>query len=137
MRPAIDSQLPEDRIWLDKAYAIFEQMILDGNHIANFRRSELQQLEQMLTTLSRNQVRCSADPAPLPGNGQIFDAPAPLGDAPLPDTTQALDNDILPLMPDDFGFAGLTTAQIMETADAIENGDTEWMSNTMIEHSIW
>jgi hypothetical protein len=41
-------------------------------------------------------------------------------------------------MGDDGAFAsGWSAAQIMAVADSIEGIDTEWMSNAMIEHSIW
>jgi hypothetical protein len=41
-------------------------------------------------------------------------------------------------MDDDIAFtSGWTAAQIMAVADSIEGIDTEWMSNAMIEHSIW
>lgn len=41
-------------------------------------------------------------------------------------------------MEDDIAFtSGWTAAQIMAVADSIEGIDTEWMSNAMIEHSIW
>jgi hypothetical protein len=41
-------------------------------------------------------------------------------------------------MGDDGAFtSGWTAAQIMAVADSIEGIDTEWMSNAMIEHSIW
>jgi hypothetical protein len=41
-------------------------------------------------------------------------------------------------MGDDGAFnSGWTAAQIMAVADSIEGVDTEWMSNAMIEHSIW
>jgi hypothetical protein len=41
-------------------------------------------------------------------------------------------------MGDDAIFtSGWTAAQIMAVADSIEGIDTEWMSNAMIEHSIW
>lgn len=38
----------------------------------------------------------------------------------------------------ELGFTNrLTAEQIMAVADSIESIDTEWMSNAMIEHSIW
>lgn len=41
-------------------------------------------------------------------------------------------------MEEDVAFtSGWTAAQIMAVADSIEGIDTEWMSNAMIEHSIW
>lgn len=36
----------------------------------------------------------------------------------------------------DFGTT-LTSAEIMAVADSIETFDTEWVSNAMVEHSIW
>lgn len=36
----------------------------------------------------------------------------------------------------DFGTM-LTSAEIMAVADSIETFDTEWVSNAMVEHSIW
>ena len=60
----------------------------------------------------------------------------------FPPSSHIISNDLLSDpgvgMGDDNAFTnGWTAAQIMAVADSIEGIDTEWMSNAMIEHSIW
>ena len=135
MGPAIDSRLLENhRPWLDKAYAIFDEIILNGNVVASFRRSELQRLDEMLSTISSSPSSPQRNALPHLQISLLEQMPPP--------ATQPVSNDNLAAlgsgMNDEFSFAnGMTTAQLMELAESIESGDTQWMSNTMIEHSIW
>lgn len=135
--PAIHPRLFESHPnCLERAYAIFEEMIRDGNQVANFRRSELQQLDETL-------VGCiSGQPRPLAVPPFFHDvlSPASPSATPIP-AMPRYDDALLRHGPDldiecDLG-AMLTSAEIMAVADSIESQDTEWMSNAMIEHSIW
>ncbi|KAF4760048.1 hypothetical protein HAV15_006166 [Penicillium sp. str.  len=145
MGPAIDPRVLESHPnWLEKAYAIFDEMIRDGNQVAKFRRSELQQLhETIIGCLSDDQPRY----LPVP---EFFQQPNVLPDPASPSATpipgaipQSVRYDDALLRPDpdfdvecDFSTM-LTSAEIMAVADSIESYDTEWVSNAMIEHSIW
>ncbi|KAJ5834501.1 hypothetical protein N7447_000527 [Penicillium robsamsonii] len=143
MGPSIDPRLLESHPnWLEKAYAIFDEMIRDGNQVASFRRSELQQLhETLLGCISGDQPRHLEVPdffqagiVPDPASPSATPVPRPL--------PQSVRYDDALLRPDpdfdvecDFSTM-LTSAEIMAVADSIESYDTEWVSNAMIEHSI-
>lgn len=155
MGPAIDIRWTYP-VWLEKAYAIFEEIIESGNLLAKFRRSELHLLDELLSCFPQEQPRCLSAPVSFPNNvlnsgSQVSLAssfPAS-GQAHAAATAQTqLEHDILsdpgvgvgvPGMDDQkLGFTSrLTAEQIMAVADSIESIDTEWMSNAMIEHSIW
>ncbi|KAJ5341000.1 hypothetical protein N7541_010124 [Penicillium brevicompactum] len=141
--PAIDPRLLETHpTWLDKAYSIFDEMIGDGNQVASFRRAELQQLDEtLLGCISGSQPGPLAAPA-------FYQQPDGLPHPSSPSTSisasiqQPVRYDAL-LRPVheldgecDFGTM-LTSAEIMAVADSIETFDTEWVSNAMVEHSIW
>lgn len=142
--PAIDPRAFEiNPNCLEKAYAIFDEMIRDGNQVANFRRSELQQLDEtLLGCISDDHPRQLPEPAlfqqadvlvnpasslatPIPG---AMSQSVRYNDASRPDSLLDLDCDFSTM---------LTSAEIMAVADSIESYDTEWVSNAMIEHSIW
>ena len=141
MGPAIDIRWNYPA-WLEKAYTIFEDIIESGNLIAKFRRSELQLLDELLSCFPQDQPRRVPAPVSFPNN--VLNPPGPPDSlaSSFPPSAHALGHDLLsdpgPTMEDDFSFTnGLTAAQIMAVANSIENIDTEWMSNAMIEHSIW
>lgn len=117
-------------------------MIGDGNQVASFRRAELQQLDEtLLGCISGSQPGPLAAPA-------FYQQPDGLPHPSSPSTSisasiqQPVRYDAL-LRPVheldgecDFGTM-LTSAEIMAVADSIETFDTEWVSNAMVEHSIW
>jgi hypothetical protein len=127
---------------LEKAYAIFDEMIGDGNQVASFRRSELQRLDETLSCISQGQSRPLTVPnffhqtdvlpnPPSPSSTSIPESmPQPLQYNALLRQDPVLDGEC------DFGTM-LTSAEIMAVADSIETFDTEWVSNAMVEHSIW
>ncbi|QQK41562.1 Fungal transcriptional regulatory protein, N-terminal [Penicillium digitatum] len=145
MGPAIDPRVLESHPnWLEKAYSIFDEMIRDGNQVAKFRRSELQQLHETL-------IGCisSDQPRPLPVSeffqqANVLPHPTSPSATPVPGAIpQCVRYDDALLRPDpdfdvecDFSTM-LTSAEIMAVADSIESYDTEWVSNAMIEHRIW
>ncbi|KXG45193.1 Transcription factor [Penicillium griseofulvum] len=145
MGPVIDPHLLESHPnWLEKAYAIFDEMIRDGNQVAAFRRSELQQLhETLLGCISGDQPRHLAVPDFFQ-QADTLPGPASPSTTPIPGTIpQSVRYDDTLLRPDpdldvecDFSTI-LTSAEIMAVADSIESYDTEWVSNAMVEHSIW
>jgi hypothetical protein len=141
MGPAIDVRWNYP-VWLEKAYTIFDEIIENGNLIAKFRRSELQLLDELLSCFPQDQQRCLPTPVSFPNN--VLNPPGrqdTLASSFAP-SAHVLNHDLLsdpgPTIEDEFSFTdGLTAAQIMAVADSIESIDTEWMSNAMIEHSIW
>jgi hypothetical protein len=145
MGPAIDPRVLESHPnWLEKAYAIFDEMIRDGNQVARFRRSELQQLhETLLGCVYGDQPRQLAVPD-LFQQADVLPNPASPSVTPIPGAMpQSIRYDDALLRPDtdldvecDFSTM-LTSAEIMAVADSIESYDTEWVSNAMVEHSIW
>ncbi|KAJ5180047.1 transcriptional regulator family: Fungal Specific TF [Penicillium capsulatum] len=139
MGPAIDARWTYPA-WLEKAYAIFEEIMETGNLIAKFRRSELQLLDELLGCFPQDHPRCLSAPVSFPNN--ILNASNVALASSFPPSAHALNHDMLSdagvSIDDECSFTpGLTAAQIMAVADSIESIDTEWMSNTMIEHSIW
>lgn len=145
MGPAIDIRWTYP-IWLEKAYAIFEEIIESGNLLAKYRRSELHLLDELLSCFPQEHPRCLSAPVSFPNN--VLNPQVPLASSfpPSGANAHALDPDILSdpgvgvpvAMDEDCGFTNrLTAEQIMAVADSIESIDTEWMSNAMVEHSIW
>lgn len=153
----VDPQLLAHRsLWLQKAYEIFDEMVECGNVVAEFRRNELQQLDEMLVTLSRQHSRNPSAPFNPQGDGGDGGSGVPdlspdnvasaaavsaASAASLP-TQQAGPSDLLPSpisgILEELCFSSeLTTAQIMDTANSIDNVDTEWMSHAIMEHGIW
>ena len=145
MGPAIDPRVLENNPnWLERAYSIFDEMIRDGNKVAKFRRSELQQLhETLLGCISSDRPRQLAVPDFFQ-QGDIIPDPASPSSISIPGAVpQSIryNDALLRPHPDldvecDF-TAMLTSAEVMAVADSIESYDTEWVSNAMIEHSIW
>ncbi|KAF2143961.1 uncharacterized protein K452DRAFT_150693 [Aplosporella prunicola CBS 121167] len=147
---AVDSRLSENyTLWLHQAWSIFEEMVTDGNVVAEFQKAELQQLDEMLCLLPQQpQSRCLSRSPPFSaqqGGGALDRPPSqmpPTAASMPPTAAQTVDNGLLPSpisgILEGFSFdGGLTTAQIMDTANSIESGDTEWLSHTILEHSIW
>ncbi|KAL9561530.1 hypothetical protein ACKAV7_014377 [Fusarium commune] len=134
--PVLDPRFSEyDATFRHKTHIIFNEMISKGNLIAMFRRSELQQLDDMLGRLPREQ----SDTTPIPIDGQIIGGTIGDGEGGLNDLND--DNEtmasMLPGM-DDLGMdAWFTTAQMIDMANSIANSDTEFLSHTMMEHDIW
>lgn len=134
--PVLDPRFSEyDATFRHKTHIIFNEMISKGNLIAMFRRSELQQLDDMLGRLPHEQ----SDTTPIPIDGQIIGGTTGEGEGGLNDLND--DNEtmasMLPGM-DDLGMdAWFTTAQMIDMANSIANSDTEFLSHTMMEHDIW
>lgn len=141
MVPAIDARWSYPA-WLEKAYLIFDEIIENGNLIAKFRRSELQLLDELLSCFPQDSSRCLSAPVSFPTS--ILNNPhtsIQLASS-FPPSAPALGHNLLtdpgPTNDDEYNLTSvLTAAQIMAVADSIESIDTEWMSNAMIEHSIW
>ncbi|KAF2193676.1 Zn(II)2Cys6 transcription factor [Zopfia rhizophila CBS 207.26] len=140
----VDPRLLESRSpWLQKSYTMFEEMVSGGNLIADFRRSEVQRLDEMLSDLSTAQSQTLSGSVVLPQSGGLHQTHSrvPLQST-MPSTASLpLCQDILPPHPDignDSSYGDdLTAEQIMAVANSIESEDAEWISRAMIENSIW
>ncbi|RGP73191.1 positive activator of transcription [Fusarium longipes] len=135
--PVLDPRFSEyDATFRHKTSVIFSEMVNKGNLIAVFRRSELQQLDDMLSCLSREPNEAT----PIPIDGQIIGGAQVEehgGGLPDPNDDNETMSSMLPGM-DDLGMdAWFTTAQMIDMANSIDNSDTEWVSHTMMEHNIW
>ncbi|KAJ5774262.1 hypothetical protein N7457_009158 [Penicillium paradoxum] len=139
MGPAIHPRLLESHPnCLERAYAIFEEMIRDGSQVASYRRSELQQLDETLLGCISGQPRPLAVPPFL--HEDVLPRPASPSATPIPTMPRYDDALFRPDADLDVECdlsAMLTSAEIMAVADSIESYDTEWVSNAMLEHSIW
>ncbi|KAL6404324.1 positive activator of transcription [Ilyonectria robusta] len=140
--PVLNPRLLENEsLWRQKSHTIFNEMVGKGNLIAEFRQSELQQLDDMLRRLP---ATTGQSPTPNNPDQEIVDNPvAPGMDDSAVDTTIAGSNDeetlssLLPGMEEYSTDVWLTTAQIIDMANSIANSDTEWVSHTITEHDIW
>ncbi|KAJ5005160.1 putative transcriptional regulatory protein [Colletotrichum sp. SAR 10_66] len=149
--PAIDPQAFEGVVpSLEKAYAVFDEMIAAGNAVANFQKAELQQLEIMLQQLTQAIPQPAADDPGAAANEatcqqqqqQIADDTSPHDTVISSLATDLSQNESytssLPGNLEEMTFdSGLTMTQLLDMANSIEHEDTEWMSQTIVEHSIW
>ncbi len=120
LAPAIDSSLLESRRpWLHKSYMILDDMISRGNLIAQLRKSELEQLSNLLYQLTPDRI--------LPEDQRKLH-PVELS-SPLAPAYRVPD---LPSLND-----GLTTAEIMAVAESIDTGDVDWVAHAVTENQIW
>ncbi|KAL5051764.1 hypothetical protein BDW71DRAFT_194007 [Aspergillus fruticulosus] len=119
MAPAIDCTLLESRRpWLHKSYLILDDMISRGNLIAQYRKTELEQMSALMYQLAPD--RQPEDTS----KGKKLELSSPLPPAyRVPE---------LPGLND-----GLTTAEIMAVAESIDTGDVDWVSHAVSENQIW
>lgn len=151
--PAIDPQTFDNQSFaLEKAYGVFDEMIAAGNVVANFQKTELQQLEAMLQQLSQPlpQQQAPKDPTiDMMCHQQQQQQQQQIPDNTSPNDTviSSMATDLsqhesygssIPGNMDEMAFdSGLTMTQLLDMANSIEHEDTEWMSQTIVEHSIW
>ncbi|KAL5003290.1 hypothetical protein BDV10DRAFT_154615 [Aspergillus recurvatus] len=119
MAPAIDCALLESRRpWLHKSYLILDDMISRGNLIAQYRKTELEQMSALMYQLAPD--RQPEDTSK--GKELEFSSPLP----------PAYRVPELPGLND-----GLTTAEIMAVAESIDTGDVDWVAHAVTENQIW
>ncbi|KPM41163.1 hypothetical protein AK830_g5425 [Neonectria ditissima] len=140
--PVLDPKLLEDEsLWRQKSNAVFKKLVGRGNLIAEFKQSELQQLDDMLRRLpaTSGQSPNAINPDQEVGDNTLSE---PMPDAVVePATIDSNEEEslssLLPSMEDYSTDVWLTTAQIIDMANSIANSDTEWVSHTITEHDIW
>ncbi|KAF9878797.1 C6 transcription factor [Colletotrichum karsti] len=148
--PAIDPQTFDNLSpSLEKAYAVFDEMVAAGNAVANFQKAELQQLEIMLNQLTpcaplseQMLVGEASEAQQTQPQQQLSDDTSPHDTVISSLTTDLSQNDSytssIPGNLEEMTFdSGLTMTQLLDMANSIEHEDTEWMSQTIVEHSIW
>ncbi|OLN95765.1 Proline utilization trans-activator 2, partial [Colletotrichum chlorophyti] len=133
----VDSRLTESQSrWLEKSKAILEEMIACGNLIADFRKNEMEKLEDMLSEFARTQTLNVSTVAQLGTEWQHKDTSTVI-DGKYPDETsfpQNSDTSYAETTKDSSSQAeDLTAQQIIDVVNSMEWEDTEWMSFTMIE----
>lgn len=140
----VDPQLLDSRSpWLQRSYTMFEEMVSGGNLIADFRKSEVQSLDEMLSHFHAAQSQSSSSPVALRQSGGLQQTHGgdPFQTSMPSATSLPLCQDILPLHPD-IGNSGnygddFTAEQIIALANSIESEDADWISRAMMENSIW
>ncbi|KAI1366243.1 hypothetical protein F5Y08DRAFT_301652 [Xylaria arbuscula] len=135
--PHLNDNIPE---WLQKAYSIFEEFINYGNRVALFRKAELAQLHELLNNLPSEE-----DPSPIRPHSGI--APDSINDGTMPIDDMHSNSVLAPsLLPpfsaatdaggSDISFDNLmTSAEMTEVANSIDNLDAEWVSQTILNHT--
>lgn len=152
MGPVLDPQLFEERsYWLRKSFAIFDELIGCGNQIAKFRKSELCQLYRMFTEPAAGGPIQSSQPDHNTSHvshytNALCEATAEFSRGGPSDGISAVAGPSLPTpfssgtMPDEDGSGMgnmMTTAQMLDISNSIDGIDTEWMSQAIMDHSIW
>lgn len=122
LAPVLDQDLlASSAPWLDRLYAILDEMVAQGQMQASKRKDELQRLQQVFEEL----------PLPLTET-PVLQHPAPV-DAGF--VAQTLDPMITGTGPDDYGFVDdaiwrtdFTAEQLMAIADTLDLDGFEWMT---------
>ncbi|OTA61629.1 Zn(II)2Cys6 transcription factor [Hypoxylon sp. EC38] len=140
--PSLDPQMFENGVlWLKQAHSLFDEMITAGNQVAVFRKTELQNIDDMLRGIQevhRQPEVHSIDTTRPQGSSFEYE---PLSANPLASITANMVSHI-PVQENGALYENgigdpLTSAQVMDMANSIDTGDAEWMSQAIVEHSIW
>lgn len=131
LAPAIATvSAPNQNLMLQKAYSVFDELVANGNRIAKLMRSELQQLDQLLSDVSQDNRPISSDKVD-PQPPSCAEASAMHTAMPPVDPALAQGELVDPLPGGVFGgdgFGGILSAdQIMDLANAINMDHAEWM----------
>lgn len=132
----------ETHALLQKSYAVFDDLCDSGNLIAKQEKLEVRSFEDALRRINRNPQAPAALPTASPTSastgwesgisgvsiGPSFPTPAPTA---------------FPNEPQPFGIENIddldlfTSAHILDTVNAIDTGDADWMSQAMTEYNLW
>lgn len=140
MAPSVDpNYVARNPAWLDKAYAVLDNMVVHGNLVAEYRKNELLQVDALLRHAMMGVLPPTEDAAADLGvvassDDAAVDAEALasfLHEAPssIFGTEAMEDMDIFE--------TGLTRKEILGVADAINDADVAWMCDTIDYQSIW
>lgn len=131
LAPAVATGLASNQIlMLQKAFSVFDELVTSGNRIAKLMRSELQQLDQLLSAVSQND-RPTAGDKDDPQAQNYPDASAVHTTLQPVDPALTQGELVEPLPGVVFGGEGfggiLSSDQIMDLANAINMDHAEWM----------
>lgn len=140
--PSLDPQLSENGVsWSQQAHSIFDEMTGDGNQVAVYRKAELQRISDMLATIHEGHQRSDINPMATCRSDDSSIEPSLLPTIPLapiiPGAAPHIPISESGMLYENGVGNPLTSAQIMDMANSIDTGDTEWMSQAIVEHSIW
>ncbi|ETS82783.1 hypothetical protein PFICI_04659 [Pestalotiopsis fici W106-1] len=135
--------------WIMTAYAVFGDLIASGNQVARVRKGELDHLRKLLEelgTMSENNTWASSrDPGVQQQQQQLSPSSSSSSNSALTtreSATAYIAQDSSSFDPP-FTLAGidpgdpLTTADIMDLANSIDDMDTDWISQTIGHDRIW
>jgi proline utilization trans-activator len=133
--PAIDDQRIKDQpAWVQRVLMLLESMVSAGNLIASWRKSEIQQLDQMI-----NKILELRSKTPIPAD--IVHASASLQQVLRDPENLPLNQDSMQLQSFNMMHVGtgddISADQIMAIASSIQEEDVEWMDRAIAENSIW
>lgn len=121
------------------SYSVFDDLITSGNQVAVLRKGELDHLRKMLeelNTVSQAAWQPGQTPPQQSGSQQQSPLEGPLTDSTIfvsraPDFDPSCSNlEIDPGEP-------LTTTDLMDLANSIDDIDIEWISQTIGHDRIW
>lgn len=126
--------------WTQKAYTFLDAMISGGNRIAEFRKRELQRLDEMLSDYIATQAQLSSTPNVPQASSSIRPPAFPPS---FQDDVQMMRNQ-LPSQDNLSLYAGfsdessgygddLTAEQILAVAESMDFEGTDWMSFATME----
>ncbi|GAP92256.1 putative transcription fungi [Rosellinia necatrix] len=125
-------------LWLQKAYSIFEELVSFGNQAALSRKSELVQLHGLLNSLPPDGSSILAGAHSEGISSVVGDGVVSIDDI---RNNVGLATTLLPPIADavdpcgsDISFENLmTTAELTEMANSIDNLDAEWVFQTILD----
>ncbi|GKT45323.1 uncharacterized protein ColSpa_05504 [Colletotrichum spaethianum] len=112
-------------------------MIASGNLIAEFRKNEMQKLEEMLVEFQATQPRALSGPVTAPTGASWQHTDTSLQASVRADALESISQDALPVYREftkesSSQAEDLTTQQIIDVVNSMEWEDNEWMSFTMV-----
>jgi proline utilization trans-activator len=130
----IDENYIKERVsWVQRALTLLDCMVSAGNLVASWRKSELQQLDQMMGSILniRRKVQSSSEVS-------CTSLPLQIGFQP---ETSAVGQDAIHLQSFNMMSFGngddISAEQIMAIASSIQEEDVEWMDRAVAENRIW
>lgn len=140
--PVIDeARLKDHASWTQRSLTLLDTMITAGNLIASWRRSEVQQLDQMMDQILAVRLNmpgcCSTSAVEVVASGTTMaEAPATSHSEDMAFDQSSMHSQAMILEPGGTGD-DLTADQIMAIANSIQDEDVEWMERAIAENSIW
>lgn len=128
---------------LRKAYAIFDDLCDSGNLIARQEKTEVRSFEDALCRISKDHQVPAALPTVSSAASASMDWESGISGVSIGLHFPTITPTSLQTESPPFGFDNLddldlfTSAHILDTANAIDAGDADWMSQAMTEYNLW